>query len=366
MDQATYRAAGVDTAAEDHALQSALAHLDRTLGLRAGKVGGAVLPNGFFANVLDLGGGRGMAISTDGVGSKVLIAQELGTYDTIGIDCVAMNANDVLCVGAEPISMVDYLAVEVLDPAVMADIAKGLATGAEIANITIPGGETAQLPDTVRGSRPGRGFDLVGTCIGEVDLAHIIAGAGLHVGDAILGLHSSGIHSNGLTLARKVLFETAHLRVDQYLEDLGATVGEILLEPTRIYVREVLQMLREGLAITGLAHITSDGFLNLPRLAKPVGFVIEHLPEPQPIFRLIQELGSVGDAEMFKTYNMGTGFCVILASSDAERARAIAAGSGMDSTVLGYIEADERRRVRVTPRGLIGEHKEFRTADTPD
>ena len=257
--------------------------------------------------------------------------------------------------------MVDYLAVEVLDPAIMADIAEGLATGAEIAAITIPGGETAQLPDTVRGTRPGLGFDLVGTCIGDVDLAHVIAGGALQVGDVILGLHSSGIHSNGLTLARKVLFESAHLRVDEYSEHLGGTVGEILLEPTRIYVREVLQMLRAGLAISGLAHITSDGFLNLPRLAKPVGFVIEHLPEPQPIFRLIQALGGISDAEMFKTYNMGTGFCVILASGDVERARAIAAGSGVESTVLGYVEADDRRRVRVTPRGLVGEQKQFRT-----
>jgi len=203
---ATYRSAGIDTAAEEQALSGALVHLNRTLEARAGKRGGAVLPNGVFANVLDLGTGRGIAISTDGVGSKVLIAQQLGKYDTIGIDCIAMNVNDVLCVGAEPLSLVDYLAVEVLDPVVMAELAKGLAAGAEIANVTIPGGETAQLPDSVCGISPGSGFDLVGTCIGEVDLQRIIAGQHMQPGDVILGLRSSGIHSNGLTLARRVLF----------------------------------------------------------------------------------------------------------------------------------------------------------------
>ena len=362
MSQATYRSAGVDTAAEEQALSSALVHLDRTLRLRSGTLGGAVLPNGFFANVLDLGNGRGLAISTDGVGSKVLIAQEMGKYDTIGIDCVAMNVNDVLCVGAEPISMVDYLAVEVLDPAIMADIASGLADGAELANVTIPGGETAQLPDTVRGTKPGLGFDLVGTAVGHVDLDRIIAGANIQPGDVILGLRSSGIHSNGLTLARKILFDTAHLDLHAYSEHLGGVVGEVLLEPTRIYVREVLDMLRAGLRISGLVHVTSDGFLNMPRLHKSVGYVIEHLPEPQPIFSLIQELGGISDAEMFKTYNMGTGFCVILAPDDVERARAIAAGYGVDSLVLGFVESDDRRRVHVIPRGLTGEHKEFHTA----
>lgn len=356
---ANYRSAGVDTDAEERALGAALVHLDRTLQLRSG-VGRAVLPNGFYANVLDLGDGRGIAISTDGVGSKVLIAQELGKYDTIGIDCIAMNVNDVLCVGAEPISMVDYLAVEVLDQSIMAEIAKGLAAGAEIANVTIPGGETAQLPDTVRGTQPGLGFDLVGTAVGDVELARIISGAAIQAGDVIVGLASAGIHSNGLTLARKVLFDQAQLRIDAYSEHLDGVLGEVLLEPTRIYVREVLDMLRAGLAIHGLAHITSDGLLNLSRLHAPAGYVIEHVPEPQPVFRMIQELGGIADAEMYKTYNMGIGFCVILPSSDVERARAIAAGYGGESLVLGFTETDERRRVRVLEKGLTGERKEFR------
>ena len=359
---ATYRSAGIDTAAEEQALSAALVHLNRTLRARAGKRGGAVLPNGFFANVLDLGTGRGIAISTDGVGSKVLIAQELDKYDTIGIDCIAMNVNDVLCVGAEPLSLVDYLAVEVLDPAVMAELAKGLAVGAEMANVTIPGGETAQLPDSVCGTRPGLGFDLVGTCIGEVELERIVAGQRMQPGDVIVGLRSNGIHSNGLTLARRVLFEQAKLEVGSYSDELGSTIGEALLEPTRIYVREVLEMLSAGLRITGLAHITSDGLLNLPRLHAECGYVVETLPEPQPIFSMLQRLGGIGDAEMFKTFNMGVGFCVILAADDVARAREIATRNGVESVVLGHVEADPRRRVRVLPSSSVGEQKTFAPA----
>jgi phosphoribosylformylglycinamidine cyclo-ligase len=357
---ATYQAAGVDSAAEETALGQVLGHLERTLAFRRGGLGAVVLPNGFFANVLDLGNGRGLAISTDGVGSKVLIAQELGKYDTIGIDCVAMNVNDVLCVGAEPLSMVDYLAVEVLDPAIIGEIAKGLAVGAELANISIPGGEMAQLPETVRGSRPGLGLDLVGTCVGEVALERLIVGNAIVAGDVIVGLRSTGIHSNGLTLARKVLFGDSRHGPQQYSDVLGAKVGEVLLEPTRIYVREVLEMLNAELAIKALIHITSDGFLNLARIRQPIGYVIDRLPAPQAIFGLIQELGDVPQPEMFKTFNMGTGFCVIVAEADVEAVRAIATHHGVDSDVLGYTVPDPQRRVWIAEHDLIGENKEFR------
>src|SRR4051794_34119339 len=219
----SYAGAGVVAAGKP--LAGLLSWVNRTLSFRQGN-GEPVLGIGHYANVLRIGENLGLAISTDSVGTKVLVAEMLGKYDTIGIDCVAMNVNDVLCVGAEPISMVDYLAVEVLDPAIMAEIAKGLAVGAEIANVTIPGGETAQLPDTVHGTQPGLGFDLVGTCVGQVDLDRIIAGANIQPGDVIVGLASSGIHSNGLTLARKTLLDTAHLKIAEYSEHLGARVGE--------------------------------------------------------------------------------------------------------------------------------------------
>ncbi len=361
----TYRSAGVDSTAEDQALGAVFQCLDRTLTFRRGHLGDVMLPNGFFANVLDLGNDRGLAISTDGVGSKVLVAQALGKYDTIGIDCVAMNVNDVLCVGAEPVSMVDYLAVESLHPAVVSEIARGLATGAEIANVSIPGGEIAQLPDTVRGVSPGVGFDLVGTCVGYVSMSRLIVGDQIAAGDTILGLRSTGIHSNGLSLARRVLFGLGNMSLEQYSQELGGFVGEVLLEPTHIYVREILEMLQGGLRIKALVHITSDGLLNLARIPKRVGYVIENLPEPQPIFKLIQDIGGVSDSEMFQTYNMGIGFCVVLDPADVSLAQSIAGKRGIASQPIGHTVEDEEKRVYIAPKSLIGHHKSFhRIADT--
>jgi phosphoribosylformylglycinamidine cyclo-ligase len=358
----TYRSAGVDTASEEQALHSVLGFLEPTLRLRDGQLGSVVLPNGFFANVLNFGADHGVAISTDGVGSKVLIAQALGKYDTIGIDCVAMNANDVLCVGAEPVALVDYLAVELLDESVIGDIARGLARGAEQANISIPGGEMAQLPETVRGMQSGAGFDLVGTCIGHVQLSRLVIGAHIEPGDVIIGLRSTGIHSNGLTLARKILCSDHGLDLDSTADYLGAPLGEVLLEPTRIYVPEIVEMLRAPLQVKALVHITSDGFLNLARIQKDVGYVIEHLPDPHPIFTMIQELGGVSDAEMFKTYNMGIGFCVVLSPDDMPAARAIASRHGVESIVLGYTTVDSARTVVLEPKDLFGENREFKRA----
>jgi phosphoribosylformylglycinamidine cyclo-ligase len=192
-----------------------------------------------------------------------------------------------------------------------------------------------------------------------VALDRLIVGDDIAPGDVIVGLRSTGIHSNGLTLARKVLFGDGRLTPHQYSDFLGAKVGDVLLEPTRIYVREVLEMLGAGLGIKALIHVTSDGFLNLARIRKPMGYVIEHLPDPQPIFGLIQEMGGVPDAEMFKTYNMGTGFCVIVSPAGVESVRAIAARAGVQSDVLGHTMHDPRQRVWVEPKQLVGETKEF-------
>src|SRR6266851_6406044 len=181
----TYDAVGVSSAGEEAALKQLSKWINQTFQFNQTK---PLLPLGYFANVLQLSADMGLAISTDGVGTKLLVAQMMEKYDTIGVDCVAMNVNDVLCVGAEPISLVDYLAVESLHPAVVSEIARGLATGAEIANVSIPGGEIAQLPDTVRGVSPGVGFDLVGTCVGYVSMSRLIVGDQIAAGDTILGL----------------------------------------------------------------------------------------------------------------------------------------------------------------------------------
>ena len=333
----TYRAAGVDTRKKDAALKRPLERLRETWGTR----GNVELEFGHFANVVVLGS-IGIAISTDSIGTKALLAQLMEKYDTVGIDCVAINVNDVLCVGAEPQSMVDYIAVHRIDADVMDGIAKGLAEGARLAGITIVGGESAQLPEMIHGEDEGGGFDLAGTCIGTVTPGAAITGSRMLPGDVIVGLRSSGVHSNGLTLtlARQVFGVTRDRSVAErrsilarHHPELGRTLGEELLSPTRIYVAEVLAMLRAGVDVRGLAHITGDGLLNLPRLLADVGYVIDSPPEPQPIFGMIQSLGSVPGPEMYAVFNMGIGLCLIVPEDDAGSAVS-SPGPSRPSTVL--------------------------------
>jgi phosphoribosylformylglycinamidine cyclo-ligase len=264
-----------------------------------------VLASGHYANVVRIDDRTGIALTTDGVGTKLLIAEQLGRWDTVGIDCVAMNVNDVICVGAEPLAMLDYLAVDQADPEVAAQIGEGLARGAEEAGVEIVGGELAQLGELIRG------LDLAGACFGTVALDSLVTGAAIQPGDAVIGLPSSGLHSNGYTLARSAFEE---IPLDD--ERLGRPLGEVLLEPTRIYVKPVLELLRSEVDVRGLAHITSGGLGNLLRLEAEVGYEIDDpLPVP-PIFELIQELGSVPEDEMHEVFNMGCGFCIVVASGD--------------------------------------------------
>lgn len=353
----TYAESGVAAAAKP--LSGLLSWVNRTLEHRT-DVGRPLLGIGYYANVIRLGDNLGLAISTDGVGTKILVAEMLRKYDTLGIDCVAMNANDVLCVGAEPLAMVDYLAVQEARPDVLEQIGRGLYEGARQANITIPGGELAQLKDMIAGLRPNEGIDLMGTCVGVVALDRMILGSEMVPGDVVVGLASSGIHSNGFTLARRALFDSAGLRPDQHVEGLGRSVGEELLEPTRIYVRPVWQMISEGLPVRGLYHITGEGLLNLNRGERPLGFDLEWLPEPQPIFELIARSGGVPAAEMYRVFNMGVGFCVVVPESAAARVREIARAHEVEAWTLGRVVEDPRKRVRLRPLGLVGEGEEFR------
>jgi phosphoribosylformylglycinamidine cyclo-ligase len=268
-----------------------------------------VLASGHYANVVRIDAETGIAVTTDGVGTKLLVAEHLGRWDTVGIDCVAMNVNDVICVGARPLAMVDYLAVDRADPETAAAIGAGLARGAELAGIEIVGGELAQLGEIVNG------LDLAGACFGVAALGSLVTGSGIQPGDPVIGLPSSGLHSNGFTLARSALSEIS-------LEDerLGAPIGELLLEPTEIYVKPILELLDSDVDVRGLAHITSGGLNNLLRLEADVGYEIDDpLPVP-PIFGLIQELGQIGDEEMYEVFNMGCGFCVVAAAADEEAA----------------------------------------------
>lgn len=298
-EEMTYSKAGVSIEREELAIRSMINILQRTFKFRKGKQGEVLEDIGTFANVIDLGD-QALAMCTDGVGSKVLVAQELGRYNTIGVDVVAMNVNDLICIGARPLAMVDYLAVSRINPDIMKEIAIGIYEGAKQSDIAIIGGETATLPDIIMGV-DGKGFDIAGTAIGLVDKDKIITGEKINSGDVVLGFRSSGIHSNGLTLARRVLPR------NMWME---------LLTPTRIYVKEVIELLG-NYEVHGLAHITGGGFRNLLRIT-PLGFLLDSLPAPQMIFKKIQELGNVSDKEMYKTFNMGVGFCVILDGSSAD------------------------------------------------
>jgi phosphoribosylformylglycinamidine cyclo-ligase len=300
-----YARAGVSQRAADAAVEALVESLRR---IDTGRPSRVVPLPGHYASVLRLDDRTGLAISTDTVGTKMVVAERLGRYDTIGIDCVAMNVNDVICVGAEPIAMLDFVLTERADPEVCGQLGVGLARGAEMARIEIPGGEIAQVGDIVSGQ------ELGGTCIGVVRLDAIVTGMTVEPGDPVIGLPSSGLHANGYTLARQAL---ADVPLDD--ERLGRPLGDVLLEPTEIYARAVLELLGSDIQVRGLVHITGDGLNNLLRLAAEVGYEIDD-PMPVPgVFDLIRELGGISDEEMYEVFNMGCGFCCVVAAGD-ERA----------------------------------------------
>jgi len=312
----SYAAAGVSIASSDAGVR-ALVDVLRTID--PGRPSRSLLRSGHYASVLRVSDELAIALSTDGVGSKLVVAEQTGRLQTVGIDCVAMNVNDLVCVGAEPLAMLDYLAVEQPDPTALAQIAHGLKVGAEDAGIEIPGGELAVLPELIRGHPSPHGFDLCGAAFGTVAPAAIVTGAAIVPGDALVGMPSSGLHSNGYTLARRALLSDGGLALGDAPEQLGgATVADALLEPTVIYVRAVLDLLRcDDIDVHGLAHITGGGLTNLLRLNERVGFSIEApLPVP-PIFDLIERLGGVAEAEMWEVFNMGCGFVVVVPDAHA-------------------------------------------------
>jgi phosphoribosylformylglycinamidine cyclo-ligase len=310
-----YADSGVDTGAADRAV-GALVDVLRTID--PGRRSRSVLASGHYAAVLEVAPNLGIAVGTDGVGSKLIVAEQTGRYDTVGIDCVAMNVNDIVCVGAEPLALLDYLAVERADPDVMAQIGTGLKRGAELAGVEIPGGEVAVLPELIRGHPSPNGFDLTAACFGTVALDAMITGEAIAPGDALIGLPSSGLHSNGYSLARRAL---ERLELDARPEALGgASVADALLEPTVIYVRAVLELVRSEVTVRGLAHITGGGLLNLLRLRDGIGFEISD-PLPVPgVFDLVREQGRVAEAEMWEVFNMGCGFVAVCPEGDADAA----------------------------------------------
>jgi phosphoribosylformylglycinamidine cyclo-ligase len=291
------------------------------------------LPN-HYASVLRVADNLGVAFGTDGVGTKMLVAERMGDFTTIGIDCIAMNVNDLICVGAEPIALLDFILCREANPEMCGAIGIGLRRGAELAGVEIPGGEIAQVGDIVSGT------ELTGSAIGVVALDAIVDGSAAEPGDVLIGLPSSGLHSNGYTLARKVLFSQLELDDDR----LGRPLGEVLLEPTEIYVRAVLELLASPVSVRGLAHITGDGLNNLNRLRAPVGFEISDPLEVPPVFDLIAELGDVPEAEMYEVFNMGCGMVCVVAAADEEAGLELLRGHYPGAKRIGTV-TDQAGRV---------------------
>jgi len=322
----TYKNAGVDLAKIKTTHKTIENLISDTHRFRAGILSGY----GHYAGLLEIGNNKVIAMHTDGVGTKVLIAQMARRFDTVGIDCIAMNVNDVICVGAEPIAFVDYIAVRKANEKLVHEIMKGLVEGAKQADVAIIGGETAVMPDVITGYE--QAFDLAGTVIGMADKDKLVLGDKITSNDIIVGVESNGLHSNGYSLVRKVLLR--RYKIKQKVSELGCTLADELLRPTRIYVKPVMEILKST-KVHGLAHITGGAFTKLVRLTSKFGFELDSIPEPQEIFKLIQKHAKINDREMYSTFNMGIGFCVVVPKGTEDSAIDAFRRHEMKSRVIG-------------------------------
>jgi phosphoribosylformylglycinamidine cyclo-ligase len=301
-EELTYAGAGVD--------------IDASEAATAALVDAAGEGEGDYAGLVDIGD-QYLALATDGVGTKLLVAEAMDDYSTVGIDCIAMNANDLVAAGVEPVAFVDYLAIDEPDEGTAAELGAGLAVGAERAGVALVGGETAVMPEVIRG------LDIAGTCAGLADEDDLFGEA--RVGNALVGFPSSGIHSNGLTLAREAV--TREGSYDDPFPDSGKTVGEVLLEPTRIYTDLPLG----DHATHAAAHVTGGGWTNLSRMGSFRYEITDPLPV-HPVFEFVAERGGVAKEELYRTFNMGMGFVAALDSEDAD-----ALANATDGSVVGRV-----------------------------
>lgn len=348
MANVTYKSAGVDLELYDEAMRRLPAMMQRTFTPRVIPVADA------FAGLMRLNHSARpgessyqdpvLVSGTDGVGTKLKVAQLVGKFDTVGIDLVAMSVNDVLCLGAEPLLFLDYLALGKDNPDLIASLVKGVSDGCVECGASLLGGETAIMPDIYREGD----FDMAGFCVGVAEKTQLIDGKAIRPGDVVIGLPSSGFHSNGFSLIRKVVFDMAKLTVDQKVEELGQTVGEALLEPTRLYPKLILGLLkshRVRVEISGLAHITGGGLKdNIERLL-PEGCRLQldrtawTVP---PLFQWLQRLGGIDRDEMYHVFNMGIGFTVIVREPFVANVQRELATAGTPSWVVGKITAGPR------------------------
>lgn len=330
----SYKASGVDIAGLDKSRSAIGSMMTATHTRRSGAT--VMHAFGHYAGIVKAHHAGLVATHTDGVGTKLLVASAMSKFDTVGIDCVAMNANDIICVGATPVSFVDYIAASRNDTAIFKKIMAGLVKGAREARVPIVGGETAIVPDILR--KAEFSFDLAGTIVGIVPRRRTVLGSSIRRRDVIIGADSSGLHSNGYTLARRVL---SKYRLTEKIPRVGR-LGNALLRPTRIYVSPVLEIL-EKCNVHGLAHITGGGFSNLLRL-KRASYEIDSLPRTPPIMELIASNG-VPDLEMYRTFNMGVGMCMIAPESESGEIMAILRRHKTGARVIGRIGSGHGVRV---------------------
>jgi phosphoribosylformylglycinamidine cyclo-ligase len=347
-----YASAGVDEEREQEVFAQAMRPWLARTAVRSSLVTSITgLASGYFATLMHIPPGPPIALTTDGVGTKILLAREANRWEPVGVDCVANNVNDVICTGAVPLALLDYIATDRIDAAVLEDVARGLYRGADEAGIAIPGGEIAQIGAMLASSAGGGPMmDLVGTAIGAIpDGRDPVDGSRVEPGDTVLCLPSSGLHSNGFSLARRALGSRPDL-------------NDALLAPTRVYVRAAEALWDAGVIPHGLAHISGGGLLNLARLAADVSYTLDALPPAPEIFGLIAAAGGVPAATMFATFNMGTGFCVVVAPSDAAAALDALRGAGEKPVVAGAVTDRPGKYVSIPAAGLVGRGDTFETS----
>ena len=333
----TYEKSGVSIDQKSNAIKALVDKLE----YKRDGIGQNVRLPGLFASLIDFGD-RYITMATDGVGTKLMIAEALNKWDTVGIDCIAMNVNDTICVNSEPTSFVDYIAIDKPNEDITREIGIGLQRGAELSNMEIVGGEIAVLPEIVNG------VDLSGTCLGYVEKDKIITGQDCAEGDLIISLRSSGIHSNGLTLARKII-EANNIGWNDKISGLSKSVGEELLTPTEIYVRQVLEI-TSNYKVHGLVDITGGGLRNILRMRKGLQYVISDPVKPAPIFAKLQELGEVEDKEIYQTLNMSMGFTIIAPAEDAEQI----AKKYQNAEIVGRVQKGDG--VLLEPGNILYDH----------
>jgi phosphoribosylformylglycinamidine cyclo-ligase len=347
-----YASAGVDEEREQEVFAKAMRPWLSKTAVRSSLVTSITgLASGYFATLMHIPPGPPIALTTDGVGTKILLAREANRWEPVGIDCVANNVNDVICTGAVPLALLDYIATDRIDAAVLEDVARGLYRGADEAGIAIPGGEIAQIGAMLASSAGGGPMmDLVGTAVGAIPAGRDpVDGSRVEPGDTVLALPSSGLHSNGFSLARRALSDCTDFL-------------DALLAPTRVYVRAIEALWEAGVVPRGLAHISGGGLLNVTRLAADVSYVLDALPAAPEIFGQIAAAGDVPAATMYATFNMGTGFCVVVAPSEVAAALDALRGAGEEPVVAGSVTDRPGKYVSLPAAGLLGRGDVFEVA----